>query len=92
VRDEDARLVGLTNPSILDALVAAIADAVALRFVSAGASESPWMTRLEASEYLRLPVSRLEKDRRVPCHKDGGRVLYHRDELNEYVLGLGRAA
>jgi hypothetical protein len=51
---------------------------------------SAWMTRRDAAEYLRLPLSRLEKDRRIPCHRDEGRVLYHRDELDTYFLGLGR--
>jgi excisionase family DNA binding protein len=50
---------------------------------------SPWMTRKEAAEYLRLPLSRLEKDRSVPCHRDGGRVLYNRHELDEHFLRLG---
>jgi hypothetical protein len=45
---------------------------------------SPWLTRREAAEYLRLPVSRLEKDRTIPCHRDSGRVLYHRAELDEH--------
>jgi excisionase family DNA binding protein len=45
---------------------------------------SPWMTRAEAATYLSLPLSRLEKDRRIPCHRNGGRVLYHREELDAY--------
>jgi hypothetical protein len=53
-------------------------------------SASPWMNRRQAADYLGLPLSRLEKDRRIPCHKDEGRVLYHRGELDEYLLGLGR--
>jgi hypothetical protein len=35
-----------------------------------------------------VPLSRLEKDRTLPSHRWGGRVLYHRQELDEYVLGL----
>jgi excisionase family DNA binding protein len=51
---------------------------------------SPWLTRQQAAAYLGLPVSRLEKDRRIPCHKDGGRVLYHRAELDNYFQALHR--
>jgi excisionase family DNA binding protein len=58
--------------------------------LSGGGLVSPWLTRAEAAEYLRLPVSRLEKDRRIPVHPDGGRVLYHRDELDAHFLALGR--
>ena len=49
---------------------------------------SPWLTRAQAASYLSLPVSRLEKDRAIPCHRDGRRVLYHRDELDAHFRGL----
>ena len=52
-------------------------------------NSTPWLTRREASDYLRLPVSRLEKDRSIPCHRDEGRVLYHRDELDAHFLAKG---
>jgi excisionase family DNA binding protein len=45
---------------------------------------SPWLTRARAATYLGLPLSRLEKDKTIPCHRDGRRVLYHRDELDAY--------
>jgi hypothetical protein len=51
---------------------------------------TPWMTRKQAAEYLGLPVSRLEKDRTIPCHRDNGRVLYQRDELDAHFLSFGR--
>jgi excisionase family DNA binding protein len=52
------------------------------------AQTSPWLTRREAAAYLGLPLSRLEKDRQIPCHRDRGRVLYHRDELDAHFLAL----
>jgi excisionase family DNA binding protein len=72
-----------------------LVEAIALRAAELAAAKlreerSPWLTRREAAAYLRLPVSRLEKDRRLPCHKDGGRVLYHRGELDAYFERLGR--
>lgn len=77
-------------------LPAELVEAVAQRAVAivmeggAGGSKSPWMTRGEAADYLRLPISRLEKDRRLPCHRDASRVLYNRHELDAYFLSLGR--
>jgi hypothetical protein len=49
-------------------------------------SASPWLTREAAAAYLGLPVSRLEKDRAIPRHRDGRRVLHHRDELDAFFL------
>jgi hypothetical protein len=48
-------------------------------------NNSPWMDREAAARYLSLPVSRLEKDRSIPCHREGRRVLYHRDELDAFL-------
>ena len=47
--------------------------------------QSPWLTRAQAADYLRVPVSRLEKARDVPAHKWDGRVLYSRPELDEWL-------
>jgi len=46
---------------------------------------SPWMTRAEAADYLRVPISRLEKDRTVPAHRWDGRILYSRPELDKWM-------
>lgn len=73
-----------------DETVAVIVKQVTERVLATiGTTGSPWMTRAEAAEYLRLPLSRLEKDRNIPSHRDGGRVLYNRRELDEYFLALG---
>lgn len=71
---------------VLDVIAERAAELVADRLRS-----SPWLTRREAAEYLRLPVSRLEKDRSIPCHRDNGRVLYHRGELDEHFRSKGSA-
>jgi hypothetical protein len=65
-------------------------DAIAGRVAELLADQSPWMTREEAAAYMHLPASRLEKDKTVPCHQDrpGGRVLYHRGELDAHFLAL----
>jgi hypothetical protein len=46
--------------------------------------QSPWLTRARAAAYLGLPVSRLEKDKTIPTHREGRRVLYNRDELDAH--------
>jgi hypothetical protein len=63
----------------------AIAELVAEKIRSSEPT-SPWLTRKQAAEHLGVPVSRLEKDRSVPLHRWGGRVLYHRDEIDTYLL------
>jgi hypothetical protein len=65
--------------------VEAIAHRAAELVLEARRNPSPWMTRPEAAAYTRLPESRLEKDRGFPCHREGRRVLYHRDELDAYL-------
>jgi hypothetical protein len=87
---------------VSDELVAAIAERAAELVAERLEREaSPWMTRPEAARYLGLPESRLEKDAatprdpakrkkkgppKIPLHRDGARVLYHRDELDRWLL------
>lgn len=73
-------------PDVLEAIARRAAEIVTEQ---TGHRASPWMTRWQAAEYLSLPLSRLEKDWQIPRHRDRGRVLYHRDELDAYFLGLG---
>jgi excisionase family DNA binding protein len=70
---------------LLEAIAARAAELALQRLDD---QRSPWLTRRQAAAYLGLPLSRLEKDRRIPCHKDGGRVLYHRPELDAYFRAL----
>ena len=71
-------------PEAVEAIAARATDIVIEQLER---QSSPWMTRTQAATYLSLPLSRLEKDRRIPCHRDGGRVLYHRDELDAHFRG-----
>jgi excisionase family DNA binding protein len=82
------RAEGLTLSIPADALEAIAQRTAEIMDERAGNEQSPWLTRSEAAEYLAVPLSRLEKDRTLPSHRWGGRVLYHRQELDEYVLGL----
>lgn len=69
----------------LDQLVALVGD----RLVAEVGLGSPWLDRKAAADYLGVSISRLEKDRTVPCHRWEGRVMYHRAELDEWLLAMG---
>jgi excisionase family DNA binding protein len=76
--------------SVPDDFVEAIATAVAAKLSNgtAGAAPSPWLDAKGAAEYLACSVSRvrtLTMTGDLPAHRDGGRPLYHRDELDAYV-------
>jgi hypothetical protein len=68
------------------AVLAQLVEQVAERVRADLADSSPWMTRAEAAVYLRVPVSRLEKDRTVPAHRWDGRILYDRRELDQWLV------
>jgi AAA domain len=77
------------NLELPDTIIEAIAQRAAAIVLEQNGSGSPWMTRAQAAEYCALPLSRLEKDKTIPCHRDNRRVLYHRDELDDHFRGLG---
>lgn len=66
-----------------------LADRIAERVTGAGAS-SPWLTTRQAAERLRLSVDavhRLTGADAIPHRKQGGRCLFHRAELDEWLDG-----
>jgi hypothetical protein len=94
-----ARRGDAMNFELPDSVVDVIAQRAAeMAIETLGREGSPWLTRQQAARYLSLPVSRLEKDRTIPCHRppalpdddglvgDGRRVLYHRGELDRWLL------
>lgn len=64
-----------------------VADAVASRIAAPVAS--PWLDSRAAVEYLRLPsldaLHRLTAAGAVPHVKQGGRCLFHRAELDDWL-------
>ena len=66
-------------------VVEAIAERAAELVIERIGNGSPWLTREAAARYLSLPVSRLEKDKAIPCHREGRRVLYNREELDAHL-------
>jgi excisionase family DNA binding protein len=80
--------------SLPDDFVDAIATAVAAKLNGgvAGVPASPWMNAKDAADYLACSVSRIRTltlTGDLPHHRDGGRPLYHRDELDAYVRAGG---
>jgi excisionase family DNA binding protein len=70
----------------LERLAAAIARRLEGRL---GAGASPWLTAEQAAEYIGAPLSRIRQltmGDEIPVHRDGRRVLYHRDELDRWLL------
>jgi excisionase family DNA binding protein len=53
---------------------------------------SPWLTAEQAAEHIAAPLSRVRKltmTGELPHHRDGRRVLYRRDELDDFVRNGG---
>lgn len=70
-----------------------LAAAIARRLSDVGpTSSSPWLTADQAAEYIGAPISRIRQltmSDEIPVHRDGRRVLYHRDELDRWLLDGG---
>ena len=72
------------HPDDLAAIMAVLGNAVRV--------QTPWLSAVEAAEYLRCPVSRVRKltsTGELPHEHDGHRVLYHRDRLDSFILSGG---
>ena len=55
---------------------------------------SPWLDSTEAAEYLRMSEAAVRQRAQrgtLPSHKDEGRWLFHRDELDS-ALGFTRGS
>jgi excisionase family DNA binding protein len=75
----------------IDALVEQVADRVAELLADRlpAPASSPWLTAEEAADRLRCKPKRiydLVREDKLPVHRDGARLLFRRDELDEYVL------
>lgn len=71
----------------VERLAAAIARRLDRR-LGAGIA-SPWLTADQAADYIGAPISRIRQltmGDEIPVHRDGRRVLYHRDELDRWLL------
>ena len=71
---------------MLDAIAERVAQLMCER--EEGDKHTPWLTVEEAAERIRAPKSRLYalvSKRAIPFEKDGSRVLFHRDQLDQWV-------
>jgi excisionase family DNA binding protein len=70
---------------VLDALVEQVASLFASRV-----GQSSWMNVETAAAYLDVPPKRLYNltaSKEIPHRKQDGRILFHRDELDEWLDG-----
>jgi len=55
--------------------------------------DSTWMSAPEAADYLRYPLKRvynLTAANAIPHHRQGGRLVFHRGELDDWLAGFYR--
>jgi len=68
-----------------------IADIVEQRVAARVSMQvSPWMTLPQVCEYMSAPKSRIYKltsSNELPHYKEGGRLLFHRAEVDAYIRG-----
>ena len=87
--DLAALIRSLATPAdseLLDQLARRVADLVAVERTS-----SPWMSAPQAAEYLDWPIKRvynLTSAQSIPHHRQGGRLIFHRDELDAWLNDL----
>jgi excisionase family DNA binding protein len=77
---------------VLESIAERAAELVAER-LAAEAAPSPWLDVAGAAEYIGgAPTSRvyaLVSAGRIPHHRDGSRLLFHRDELDAWIRDGG---
>ena len=85
------------NEQLLELLLDSLADRIARRLrdrqppppAEAAETGSPWLGVRRAAAYLDWPPQRLYKltaQGAIPHFKHDGRLLFHRDELDQWVL------
>lgn len=78
---------------VLSSLADRVADKLAVLLAPHGApAATPWMSAQAAADYIGCSLSRVRKLTMLgdlPTHRDGGRVLYRRDDLDAYIRSGG---
>ncbi len=78
---------------LLDGLAERVAAVVLSALAAAGPASSPWLDVAGAADYLCCKPKRLHdlvSQGRVPHYREGGRLVFRRDELDEWITS-GRA-
>jgi excisionase family DNA binding protein len=91
-------LLGTFSPEFVAALEGLVDARVEAKLVEREnenntAAPSPYMTVIEAAEFLRSSRQRIHdllSARRLQRYKDGARTLVRREEIERYVAGSGR--
>jgi excisionase family DNA binding protein len=86
-----AAIIDALDDHALDRLAEALAPRLAALAAETSAVEA-WLDVDGASRHLICPKSRiyaLVSVRRIPFHKDGSRLLFRREELDEWVRAGG---
>jgi hypothetical protein len=84
-------MTGLARPfpdELVEAVAQRTAELLAERLTVRGQS-SLWVDYQGAAEHLGCAPKRirnLTSQRRIPHHREGGRVIYHKGELDAWVL------
>ncbi|MBA2643148.1 MAG: helix-turn-helix domain-containing protein [Actinobacteria bacterium] len=74
--------------SVIEAIADRVATIVVAEIMSTTTTVTPYMTVAEAAEYLRWSknaIYKLTAARAIPHHKHGGRILFRRDVLDEWL-------
>jgi excisionase family DNA binding protein len=89
VTDRLASPTAVVLDELVERVAVRVAELVADR-LPAAPEGSPWLNVDEAADYLRCGRKRiydLVSQSRVPVHRDATRLLFRREDLDEYVLG-----
>jgi len=76
-------------PELVDAVAERVAELLEERRPS---ETEPYLDVAGAAGFLACPTSRvyaLASARRIPCHRDGSRLLFRREELRRWVEEQG---
>lgn len=84
-----AGAAALLVDQLVERVAGRVAELVAEQLRPPAAPPSPWLNVDEAAEYLRCAPKRiydLVSQGRLPAHRDGKRLLFRREELDEYLF------
>jgi excisionase family DNA binding protein len=86
---DHAGVTGKTTENFPPSVVDALADRVAERILErVEGATSPWLSAAKAAAYLDWPRERLYKltaAGEIPHYKHAGRILFRRDELDQWL-------